>query len=127
MDIWCPLSPAYNQQTAHKRRAHGERYWWYVCCGPKAPYCTLFIDHPATDLRVWLWQTWQRSIVGVLVWETDYWTSRDDLAQNPYEDPMGYVGGSRPEEKKYLGQRRRPVLLSAAGGRRARTGRAASR
>ena len=25
--------------------------------------------------------------------------ARGDLAQNPYEDPMGYVDGSRPEEK----------------------------
>jgi hypothetical protein len=103
MDIWCPLSPNYNEQTAQKRRAHGDRYWWYVCCGPKAPFCTLFIDHPATDLRVWLWQTWQRNIAGVLIWESVYWTSRDDLGQNPYEDPTGYVGGTRPEEKKIWG------------------------
>jgi hypothetical protein len=103
MDIWCPLSPNYNEQTAQKRRAHGDRYWWYVCCGPKAPFCTLFIDHPATDLRVWLWQTWQRGIGGVLIWESVYWTSREDLAQNPYEDPTGYVGGTRPEEKQIWG------------------------
>ena len=74
-----------------------------MCCGPKAPYCSLFIDHPATDLRVWLWQTWQRKIVGILVWETDYWTSRRDFAQNPYEDPMGYVDGSRPERENIGG------------------------
>jgi hypothetical protein len=103
MDIWCPLSPNYDPAVAEKRRARGERYWWYVCCGPKTPYCTLFIDHPATELRTWLWQTWQRNIVGILVWETDYWTSRGDLAQNPYEDPMGYVAGSRPNERKYWG------------------------
>jgi hypothetical protein len=103
MDIWCPLSPNFDAAVAEKRRARGERYWWYVCCGPKAPYCTLFIDHPATELRTWLWQTWQRKVVGILVWESDYWTSRGDLAQNPYQDPMGYVGGSRPEERKYWG------------------------
>ena len=74
----------------------GERFWWYVCTGPKAPYCTLFIDHPATELRVWLWQTWQRDIRGILVWQSNYWTSAaafPDQAQNPYEDPMGYVSG----------------------------------
>ncbi len=120
MDIWCPISPAYNHETAEKRRARGERYWWYVCCGPKAPYCTLFIDHPATDLRVWLWQTWQRSIVGILVWETAYWTSRDDPAQNPYADPMGYVAGGAAGGKEVFWQRRRPLPVSAAGGGGAR-------
>ncbi len=103
IDLWCPISFNYDHAKAEARRAHGERFWWYVCCGPHAPYCTLFIDHPATDLRVWLWQTWQRKIAGVLVWESDYWTSRGDPWQNPYEDPMGYVAGSRPEEHHYWG------------------------
>ena len=75
IDVWCPISVNYNHRKAEKRRAHGERFWWYVCTGPKAPYCTLFIDHPATELRVWLWQTWQRKITGVLVWQSNYWTS----------------------------------------------------
>lgn len=96
VDIWCPVSPNYDHAKAEKCRARGERFWWYVCCGPKAPFCTLFIDHPATELRVWLWQTWQRKIVGNLVWESNYWTSSaayPDKAQNPYQDPMGYVSG----------------------------------
>jgi len=96
VDIWCPVSPNYNHEAAEKRRAHGDIFWWYVCTGPKAPYCTLFIDHPATELRVWLWQTWQRNIVGNLVWQATYWTSSaayPDEPQNPYEDPMGYVSG----------------------------------
>ncbi len=96
VDIWCPVSPNYDHEAAEKRRAEGDVFWWYVCCGPKAPYCTLFIDHPATELRVWLWQTWQRRIVGNLVWQATYWTSSaayPDEPQNPYEDPMGYVSG----------------------------------
>jgi hypothetical protein len=94
VNLWCPVSPRYDHAMAEQRRAAGERFWWYVCCGPKAPYCTLFIDHPASELRVWLWQTWQRNIVGNLVWESNYWTSTNaypDRPQNPYQDPMGYV------------------------------------
>jgi len=96
VDIWCPVSHNYDHEAADGRRAHDERFWWYVCTGPKAPYCTLFIDHPATEMRVWHWQTWQRKIVGTLVWQSNYWTSSaafPDQAQNPYEDPMGYVSG----------------------------------
>ncbi len=96
--VWCPVSHHYDHDRAAERRKHGEDFWWYVCTGPKAPYCTLFIDHPATELRVWLWQTWRRGIKGILVWETTYWTSSaayPDPAhpQNPYEDPMGWVSG----------------------------------
>ena len=97
-NIWCPVSPNYKNEPAEQRRQHGEKFWWYVCTGPKAPYCTLFIDHPGTELRVWLWQTWQRKIDGILVWATNYWTSSaaypdPESPQNPYEDPMGWTSG----------------------------------
>lgn len=96
IDIWCPVTENYRHEEAQRRIAAGEKLWWYVCCGPKAPYCTLFIDHPATELRVWLWQSWQRNISGVLIWSSNYWTSATafpDSLQNPYADPMSYVSG----------------------------------
>jgi hypothetical protein len=105
-NIWCPISNQYKHEPAEQRREHSEKFWWYVCTGPKAPFCTLFIDHPGTELRVWLWQTWQRKIDGILVWETNYWTSGaayPDRArpQNPYEDPMGWQSGySTPDGQK---------------------------
>jgi len=105
-NIWCPVSNNYKHEPAEQRRQHGEKFWWYVCTGPKAPYCTLFIDHPGTELRVWLWQTWQRKIDGILVWQTNYWTSSaaypdSQNPQNPYEDPMGWRSGySTPKGEK---------------------------
>jgi len=103
-NIWCPVSHNYDHEAAEQRRKHGEKFWWYVCTGPKAPYCTLFIDHPGTELRVWLWQSWQRKIEGILVWQTNYWTSSaayPDHPQNPYEDPMGWRSGySTPKGQK---------------------------
>ena len=97
-NIWCPLTPYWDAEATAERRADGDRFWWYICTGPKAPYAGLFIDHAGTELRVWLWQTWKRRIEGILIWETTYWTSSaayPDLAhpQNPYEDPMGWVSG----------------------------------
>jgi hypothetical protein len=97
-NLWCPISPDFNLEKATVRRREGEQFWWYVCTGPKAPYATLFIDHPGTEMRVWLWQTWERSIEGILVWQSNYWSSscaypEPGKPQNPYLDPMGWVSG----------------------------------
>ena len=98
-NLWVPLTPSLNAPGVEERRAAGDRFWWYVCCGPKAPYATEFIDHSGTDLRVWLWQTWAERVTGVLIWETVYWTSGTAYPghaalQNPYRDAMSWVGDS---------------------------------
>ena len=126
IDIWCPVSYEYNEEEVRKRQALGERFWWYVCTGPKEPYCTLFIDHPGTELRVWYWQAFERDIIGSLVWESVWWTSSaafPNEAQNPYEDPMGYVDGySTPAGSKQFwgngdGRFLYPPLSAATPGR----------
>ncbi len=103
IDLWCAPLRMYNHAAAELRRAHGEKFWWYVSCTSRAPFCSPFIDHPATDLRVWLWQNWQWNVSGILIWGADYWTSRADFLQNPYEDTMSYVLESRPADKRYYG------------------------
>jgi hypothetical protein len=101
-DIRCPVSPHYNQAVADARRGKGVAYWWYICCGPKAPFCSTFIDHPAAELRTWLWQTWQRNILGILIWHTTFWQGPDGL-NDPYGDPMGYVCGFHVTDRRYYG------------------------
>ena len=96
IDIWCPLSQYYSHEGSQNQRREGNRFWWYVCTGPKAPYCTEFTDHPAQELRIWHWQAFERDIVGSLIWESTYWTSNTafgDDCQNPYVDPMCYMTG----------------------------------
>jgi len=94
-NLWCALVNEYDHEEAMAQRARSDdRFWWYVCTGPKAPYVTLFMDHPATEMRVWLWQTWQRELEGILEWATNYWTSNaayPDSLQDPYEDPMSWT------------------------------------
>lgn len=92
-DLWCPLTSLYDPEQATPRLTAGERFWWYLCTDSRAPYTTLFIDHPATEPRVWLWQAWQHRITGILCWQSNHWTSRPLFApgfQNPYADPMSY-------------------------------------
>jgi hypothetical protein len=105
-NIWCSISDNYDHARAEQRRKAGEKFWWYVCTGPKAPYAGLFIDHPAPEMRIWLWQTFQRNIEGILIWETTYWTSSAaypdaDHPQNPYTDSMSWTSGySTPSGKR---------------------------
>lgn len=107
-NMWCPNSWWYEHDKAEDRRKAGDRFWWYVCTVPKAPYPGLFIDHPGTDLRAWLWQTWMFKIEGVLVWASNLWTTSPaytDSRQNPYEDTMSWVSGegTKPDDKEPWG------------------------
>lgn len=94
VDIWCPITPSFDPAGAAKRQAAGEEVWWYICTIPRAPYCGLFIDHPAIEPRLWLWQTWKYHVQGILVWDTTYWNCEAREAthgrQNPWMDPMSY-------------------------------------
>ncbi|MBN1123828.1 MAG: DUF4091 domain-containing protein [Sedimentisphaerales bacterium] len=95
-NIYCGMPNHYDHTVAEARRDKGDRFWWYICTVPKAPYCTEFVDHPGTELRVWLWQAWKWNIEGILVWQVNYWSSSTaypDKPQNPYEDPMCWVSG----------------------------------
>ncbi len=98
VNLWCPTSMNLHSPYEAACRARGDEFWWYICMYPKAPYATEFIDHPGTDLRVWLWQTWKEGISGILIWETVYWTSRavyPNARQNPYEDPASWADSMR--------------------------------
>jgi len=86
----------HSPRFAAQRKQAGDLYTWYICCAPKAPYVANFIDRPATDMRLWLWQTWQEQVDGVLIWETTWWTSGaayPETPQNPYLDSMSWVDG----------------------------------
>ena len=96
IDYWCPILSNFNPSFAHERQKEGDISTWYICVGPRAPYIASFIDRPATDLRVWLWQSWQNEVQGILIWQTDYWNSskaHPEGLQNPYIDTMSWNDG----------------------------------
>ena len=93
-NLWCPHKNRTSRQAVAERQADGDTYWWYISTACKAPYTGLFIDHPAMDMRVWLWQTWDYNVQGVLIWASNYWTSPavyPNSLQNPYLDTMAWV------------------------------------
>ena len=106
VDIWCPVLSAYVPKICQERQAAGDRVWWYICCGPRAPFLGEFIDHPHTDMRAWPWATWKWRVEGCLIWATTWWTTDTlfgEKYQNPWEDPMSYADGSTPGAVSYWG------------------------
>jgi hypothetical protein len=98
---WCPIAPDLQSPLARERQRMGEEFWLYVCMNPKAPYATEFIDHPAVELRTWLWQCWEEKVTGVLIWTANLWTSKSkypdgERPQNPYVDAQSWKPSAVP-------------------------------
>jgi len=96
-EISCTIFHRIEPKIVADLKKQGREFWSYLCTGPKAPWVTLFIDHPAINLRMWLWMSFQYQLEGILVWSSNYWTSDttfpEDSLQNPWEDPMAYRSG----------------------------------
>ena len=97
VDLWCMLTNDFDAKAAAERKAASEELWWYLCTGPRAPHFGLFLDHNGTEIRTWLWETWKFGLNGILVWQTNYWTSDSaypgPVPQNPWQDPMSWTSG----------------------------------
>jgi hypothetical protein len=108
-EISCTIFNRVDPRVVATLSAKGRQFWSYLCTGPKAPWVTLFIDHPAVNLRLWLWMSYKFGLKGILVWEAMYWTSDnvfpEDRPQNPWADPMSYTNGygTAYGEVKYWG------------------------
>lgn len=96
-EIGCTIFDRVDPKAVAELRPKGREFWAYLCTGPKSPWVTLFIDHPAVNLRMWLWMTYQWGLEGILVWRADYWNSPTlfppGVLQNPWADPMSYTVG----------------------------------
>jgi hypothetical protein len=96
-EISCTVIGQLDPEIMKDLVAQGREFWSYVCCCPKAPYLSLFIDHDAINMRMWLWLSYKFKMKGILVWSANYWNSRtaspENYLQNPWEDPMSYTVG----------------------------------
>lgn len=96
-DISCTILHRLKPEKVKEVIDNGGQYWSYICTGPKAPWISEFIDHDAINLRMWLWMSYDYDLSGILVWSTNYWTSRSvsgpDYLQNPWTEAASYVQG----------------------------------
>ena len=96
-DISCTVIGRLEAEVISELVAQGNEFWSYVCCCPKAPYLSLFIDHDDINMRMWLWLSYKFQLKGILIWSANYWNSStaspSGYLQNPWEDPMSYTVG----------------------------------
>jgi hypothetical protein len=96
-DISCTIWNRIDPVKAIALQEAGHEYWSYLCTAPKYPWLSEFIDHDAINLRMWLWGSFKYDLDGILIWSTNYWTSREaspvGYLQNPWEEPASFVQG----------------------------------
>lgn len=94
-DITCTIWHRIDPEKAAEVVNNGQEYWSYLCTAPKAPWISEFIDHDAVNMRMWLWMTYEYKLSGILIWATNYWTSRaaspTGYLQNPWQEPASFV------------------------------------
>jgi hypothetical protein len=96
-EIGCTIFHRVDPRAVAELAPRGREFWSYLCTAPQSPWVSLFIDHPAVNLRMWLWMTYKWGLKGILVWRADYWNSPTlfppGVLQNPWQDPMSYTVG----------------------------------
>ena len=84
VDIWCPLFPLHDEETAAQRRALGETVWTYTALCQRDPTPWWEIDFPLLNYRVPSWIAWRYHMCGLLYWGgMSYWSGVED----PWTDP----------------------------------------
>ncbi len=91
VNVWCPNSNYFDSEPKTRpflaqRRELGEKLWWYICCGPGAPYNNFFVDMPAMSHRMLFWQQKRENVQGLLYWNATYWNPA--CIDNPWTSMM---------------------------------------
>ena len=87
MDWFTPLTPKFNVEKAAASRKAGHQVWWYICCGPHAPYANMFIECPAIEGRLLMGaQSVRMRPDGFLYYQISIWNSERCIASGPFTD-----------------------------------------
>ena len=87
MDWFTPLTPKMDVAKAEASRKAGHQVWWYICCGPHAPYANMFIECPATEGRLLMGaQSVRMRPDGFLYYQISIWNSKKCITSGPFTD-----------------------------------------
>lgn len=96
-DISCTIWHKLNHEKIKKMNDKGLEHWSYLCCWPKSPWISEFIDHDVVNMRMWIWASYVHGLKGILVWEAANWHSPEASPvgkfQNPWTEAMSWVSG----------------------------------
>ena len=80
-DRFVPLTSRFDAEKADKARKSGRKVWWYICCGPKAPYANMFIEGDGIEPRMLMGaQTVKFRPDGFLYYQTSIWNSERPIS-----------------------------------------------
>jgi len=78
VDVWVPLTAAYNFEAAEAARRRGKQVWWYICIGPRHPYANWFVEYTAIEPRLLGWMTYQQRVTGFLYYTMTRWPNQHE-------------------------------------------------
>ena len=97
INMWCPLSAGHSGDFERAAHARGERYWWYTCVEPQAPFANIaFLGSNVLEARLLPWMMFQNNVDGYLFWTFSRLTFLNDVpfrVQLPDTD-CGALAGS---------------------------------
>lgn len=92
-DGYVPLTPRYDREKADRSRAAGHKVWWYIACGPHAPYANMFMECPGTERRLLFGAMAAKYRPdGFLYYHTSIWNQKRCITSGPFTDwePRSY-------------------------------------
>lgn len=82
IDWFTPTTRAFDSNLANVEpsRTAGHKVWWYVACGPHAPFANFFVEHQAIESRLLMGaQTAKWRPDGFLYYELSVWNSHRSI------------------------------------------------
>ena len=99
IDWFTPLTPKFDPEKVRRAREAGHQVWWYICCGPHAPYANMFIECPAIEGRLLMGaQTVKYRPDGFLYYQISIWN-----AERPISTSSAFTDWSTRSWTRYNG------------------------
>ncbi len=87
IDWFCPLTEDYDVKKADAARAEGRKVWWYICCGPLAPYANMFVESQPIEGRSLMGaQSVKYRPDGFLYYQIANWSTPRCIASDAFTD-----------------------------------------
>ena len=87
IDVFTPTTAHYDEEKARRARAAGRKVWWYIACGPKAPWANMWIESAPIESRLLMGAMSQRMKPdGFLYYNIATWNSLRPISDGPYTD-----------------------------------------